>query len=995
MNSLDSVKFSRASTVAPTKGAGEDSRPVSSEKKNAITDVLSRAFKFFSSDRAQVHPDKKFAIQTDDFTDARLSLDSTSTDTPMTVDAPHDWDTESLSSDPLETISLDSSEDERISDSVDKFHVEHRDNVGISKMIQTSNQEDMDAVRKNDYLAADLFRNTDLLSITLPDGHQVKGSTDGTAALLKAMIGQDNAITSEERDALLTNLERTPMTPESLGDGTLRDLIGQIPDDSQTLAALKMTYQSILAPVALHMATDFSDSFAGMPLEDPAARTLEITMTPEGVKAHITQNYDFKLDPSSPTSEFTVGVALDLKWDTASKKIQSDLEFSSVSFGDMSAVPPENVKKIQARLDSLGATRHLDKDRSITTDVTSVRNTQLEIYTKALGTLLTETDDPSSKVKIQAEINKVQEDMKTQLMLSDTSSTKSAKESLKEALGNKSDIAGTKKRMESLLSELDGSGDATRSAVSKGLKKLFALPGVKHLLGWNVGLLAKGVSAIVGDPIGHKAEKLLQTSRESFLNTGSEWHKKIGDIQPGVVSTITPANAASKGTVQNTVMMDRELTGVTCQSNGTHTKGAANNQMTSLISHGKTIFSGVRHALVATKKPDPATVSVIQSDKETKISDLDGPSMANYLQRQQGVVSKDAMEKLTKLLAKGGKSDIQEAQKKLAKQVANHSKAVDLLRSALHQKLESMAPEDRDKPLHINLTSVSLVTPDSFRSKFGFGYHEKQMLAEQKNALALLANMSAEEKTSLLSEFKAADGTPLFGDTPPELNVTVATFNFGVNELEQAGRDNQREMNAEAMETLMSRATSRLATLPDGPEKQLLEKTTEKTKAAFEAYQELGLLGGKQSMPYEMPVLVAALDSLCDGSLFFNCKSGKDRTSMLDVQAKIFLNQLQNAATSGDATKIDDALNYFSRMDTAAAAKAKGTISPEDLKWLTEQQSFNKAMLNNSGNREVQEENTSGWGYKLEGRNTAKMFNTLFGVENLSEVYGFSKFFGA
>jgi hypothetical protein len=381
---------------------------------------------------------------------------------------------------------------------------------------------------------------------------------------------------------------------------------------------------------------------------------------------------------------------------------------------------------------------------------------------------------------------------------------------------------------------------------------------------------------------------------------------------------------------------------------------------------------------------------------KTNIADMDGPSMANYLQRQQGVVDDAAMEKLTKLLAKGGKSDIQEAQKKLAKQVANHSKAVDILRSALHQKLESMAPEDRDKPLHINLTSVSLVTPDSFRSKFGFGYHEKQMLAEQKNALALLANMSAEEKTSLLSEFKAADGKPLFGDTMPELNVTAATFNFGVNELEQAGRTNQKNMNSEARDTLLSRASNRIMGMDRrSPEAALLEKMIIKTETTFDDYQKLGLLGGKQSMPYEMPVLVAALDSLCDGSLLFNCKSGKDRTGMFDVQAKVFLNQLQDAATSGDDTKIDDALNYFSRMDTAAAAKSKGTISPEDLNWLNKQQAFNKAMLNNSGNREVQEENTSGWGYKLEGRNTAKMFNTLFGVENLSEVYGFSKFFGA
>ncbi|MBT5953971.1 hypothetical protein HOG98_04555 [bacterium] len=65
-------------------------------------------------------------------------------------------------------------------------------------------------------------------------------------------------------------------------------------------------------------------------------------------------------------------------------------------------------------------------------------------------------------------------------------------------------------------------------------------------------------------------------------------------------------------------------------------------------------------------------------------------------------------------------------------------------------------------------------------------------------------------------------------------------------------------------------------------------------------------------------------------------------------------------------------------------------------------QADGKDMLDNSGNREVQEENTSGWGYKLKGAvgesNTEKMFAGLYGVSKELQgalINGFSGLFGA
>lgn len=650
---------------------------------------------------------------------------------------------------------------------------------------------------------------------------------------------------------------------------------------------------------------------------------------------------------------------------------------------------------------STHSTPAIRENRTIQNDAAQVRDKQLQIYQNALQTLLEKTSEPEKKTHIELELKKVGEDRTTVITLGDTSSTKAAEKSLKHALGSKSDPAGTQSRMEALLAKLDNGTDATRSSVSKGIKKFLSLPGIKHLLGWNIGLLGQGIAKAIGDPIKHEAKVALQNAREAYLNTESTWEKKVGVISPGITSTITPANQNASETLQNTVMENRKQTGITCQSNTKENMQAANNQMTTLTratsdtNKEKTIFSGVRHAIVATKKPNLDALTLRIGNSDRPISSLTGPEMATYLNQTSGIVSDKAREKITKLVTQGSKSDIKEAQKKLGKQLANHNKAVDLLRSTLHQKLEIAIKEGKplSSPIQVDLTSVSLITPDDIRTGFGLAYHEKHMIAEQRDALHLLSQMSPEEKNSLLSEFQHTDGSALFGNTLPTLEISVATFNFGVNELELAGRANQREMNAAAMETLMTRVNDRLASLQDGPEKDLLQRMNTKVSDMFTMYESLGAFSGKQAMPYEMPVLIAALSDMCDGSLLFNCKSGKDRTGMFDVQVKIFINNLYQAIESGG--NIDDALNYFSRLDEAFSARESGTIRPEQDSWLSAQQDFNRDVMKNSGNREVQEENTTGWGYKLEGENTARMFEVMFGVKNLSEVYGFSKMFGA
>ena len=731
-----------------------------------------------------------------------------------------------------------------------------------------------------------------------------------------------------------------------------------------------------------------------------------------------------------------------------------------------------------------------------------------------------------------------------------------------------------KKDMEKLLGKINSTGWA--ASIILGGKGGAAAAVVTVGLSTVVG---KSLQKIGGD-IHKEAKARMSLATQDFVN--EKWEKKVASPSVGLTSTITPANVSSKGgAVWSFTMEQRENEGLSCQSNQTSSDQAANNQMSELRVGRKLVFSGVRHAITATKRGDPERVMVdhrlIYTEAE-KVQLMTPVDKLNYLEVNhfsvlkqvandqlmgevidfaecinkhglnatelepvvnllnvdstkkgilEAIVAKlktpdatlDASDKqslikiknflftscngclanndhfmnsavqlifpelgpdlssspisvtqftallkaadlnerierlkwlgctpetLGKLLTALAKKPVcfssddgtEEVKKILTQVVSNRTKAIDVARSALVQKMSKWVEAGNDPKdmavVELDMTSVSLVTPDEFRA-------EKGMLDQQREAFAALETLSDDEKRELLLDLTAGGRKPLFDrKNLPQLKISTATFNFGVNEGERMGRHNQSVQNTKAKIKLLSRAEIKIRSL-ESFQQEALSKLMDKVVGEFNKFDALSepfavrsYFQEPQPNPYMMPVLIMALDQLCDGSLAFNCMSGKDRTGMADVFAKRFMADLTDAIETGDSKKVDAVIGSFDRISaTFRELESKGLIDRKaefdhmdfgvgklfkagyesydsrvkiqaDIAFIKRNQAKNKAMMLHSGNREVQEENTTGWGYKLKGNNwlghnTERFFQMAFGTSqtNTSVITGFSSNFSA
>ena len=604
-----------------------------------------------------------------------------------------------------------------------------------------------------------------------------------------------------------------------------------------------------------------------------------------------------------------------------------------------------------------------------------------------------------------------------------------------------------KKDMEKLLGKINSTGRVASIILGGkgGVAAAVVTVGLSTLVG-------KSLQKIGGD-IHKEAKARMSLATQDFVK--EKWEKKVASPSVGLTSTITPANVSSTGgAVRSATMEQRENEGLSSQSNQTSSHQAANNQMSELRVGEKWVFSGVRHAITATKRGNP--------DETTVQFDQNLISVTNFAYRLKGLdeigrttklkalgCEEKTLDKLMRALAKQpglfSSDGTEEVKKILTQVVSNRTKAIDVARSALVQKMSKWVEVGNDPKLmrtvQLDMTSVSLVTPDGFRE-------EKGMLDQQREAFAALETLSDDEKRELLLDLRARGGEPLFDpEELPQLKISTATFNFGVNEGERMGRHNQSVQNTKARIVLRGRAAKKLESLPHDINRHALEELLKKVSLEFDKFNALsqGTLTGagmlarfrsiaqsNQPNPYMMPVLIMALDQLCDGSLAFNCMSGKDRTGMADVFAKRFMADLTDAIETWDSKKVDAVIGSFDRISaTFRELESKGLIDRKaefdhmdfgvgklfkagyesydsrvkiqaDIAFIKRNQAKNKAMMLHSGNREVQEENTTGWGYKLKGNtllghNTERFFQMAFGTSqtNTSVITGFSSNFSA
>lgn len=334
---------------------------------------------------------------------------------------------------------------------------------------------------------------------------------------------------------------------------------------------------------------------------------------------------------------------------------------------------------------------------------------------------------------------------------------------------------------------------------------------------------------------------------------------------------------------------------------------------------------------------------------------------------------------------------------------ANDNRSMDIVVAALVRNPDKLraALAQPNKAVNINLSSLSLVTPDSYRGGEG---DEKTMLREQMEAWERLSANPQPRKVWV------QDGNG--DDVQVTVRIDVLAFNFGVNQGAVTGIGNLPGVsgwwtsdgyNGKAMDRLLGKkderkrapagrvgewmheqdeilkgarkriesgqeALKRLQKVFDDTDpldgqyaarklavddlkKQLKQQIedfekrrknriiVEKLARQIAAMWDSSAYKSEGTEPYKMPARLAVLTFKMGDDPAFNCKSGKDRTGQLDAEAKLLATQIDQ---DGDVAEPDHQLSEVEKRN----------------RW---------TMALNSGNHEMQQYNTGHMGYKLEG----------------------------
>ncbi len=247
--------------------------------------------------------------------------------------------------------------------------------------------------------------------------------------------------------------------------------------------------------------------------------------------------------------------------------------------------------------------------------------------------------------------------------------------------------------------------------------------------------------------------------------------------------------------------------------------------------------------------------------------------------------------------------------------------ALELIQAALLEEIKTQGltiEEAQKKGITLNLNSISLVTPDDVRPHLPGQANEKKMLLDQ---VLGLQSFNGQQEIEL-------------DDIKIKVNVSVNTFNFGVNALAdtyQMGLENQYKHNLKAMKGFRehfkkfnneidkerAEITQKLKNLqPQDPQYQILIDRKiavgQKKEEARQLMRDIELLMKnkkaylKGDNQYEIGAKILNLNSLMDQTIetinqtrepinrisgfkgAFNCMSGKDRTGWMDAVAKTF-----------------------------------------------------------------------------------------------------------
>ena len=237
--------------------------------------------------------------------------------------------------------------------------------------------------------------------------------------------------------------------------------------------------------------------------------------------------------------------------------------------------------------------------------------------------------------------------------------------------------------------------------------------------------------------------------------------------------------------------------------------------------------------------------------------------------------------------------------------------------------------------MKLNMVSLSLLTPIG---------HEKDMLEQQVQAMQDISG----------------SGTLTFdiGGEVKEIKVNIdqTCFNFGVNEGADIARGTEEELNIPSFwkfSTMVEDSINSIIENGTDEQKAKLVENKECIAALMEDLSSRMPDFGKADDPFDIPVKIALLADLTGMSPMFNCKSGKDRTGIMDVQMKAARSILENQIKSGNPINLD-----------AISLDKLEEGSPE----LKEFQSTMVKMAQETSSKEIQAENTGLQGFKTNSK---------------------------
>ncbi len=276
-----------------------------------------------------------------------------------------------------------------------------------------------------------------------------------------------------------------------------------------------------------------------------------------------------------------------------------------------------------------------------------------------------------------------------------------------------------------------------------------------------------------------------------------------------------------------------------------------------------------------------------------------------------------------------------------ARQAANDARVNELLVAAVSADPALLNRALAGEAVYLPITSVSLLTPDGWRS--GSDDNETMYLREQNEAW-IRASHGQRQLTVI-----GPDGQPHQVRVQPQ----VIAFNFGVNAGAQGsvlqhiagGWGISTPKNYEAMLAMLGSLSPNapiggaVSAFLAGPAPEAQKAQVRELVAQVRQLWNTGTYRDSGQNPYLLPARLLVLANLTGQTPAFNCKSGKDRTGQLDVEAKTLAAQMSM-------------LGRVPTLDESRSAEYK----------LVREQ-----IAINGGNYEIQRMNTGLAGFKTKG----------------------------